>query len=99
MNDWFRHLDGTAGGAIIAFFVGITVSMLKVIRDERRITLPDIAEGLICGFFSSGLVGVMVYLLDVNLMLSAFIGCTVASIGSKIISSEIFSVLKKKAGG
>ena len=42
MHDWFRGVDSTITGG---FMAGLLVSILKVVRDKRKITISDIAEG------------------------------------------------------
>ena len=56
MYDWFRGVDSTITGG---FMAGLLVSILKVVRDKRKITISDIAEGFICAIMTVGAVGVL----------------------------------------
>lgn len=93
MYDWFRNIDSTIAGG---FMAGLVVSMLKVIRDGRRITIPDIAEAVICAIMSVGIVGVLAYACNVNELLSVAIGTFTATIGSKVVTSFALSWLNSK---
>ena len=93
MYDWFKGVDSTIAGG---FMAGLVVSILKVIRDGRRITIPDIAEAFICAIMTVGAVGVLAYWLKVNGLVSVGIGAFIGSIGSKIISEFILSWFNSK---
>ena len=93
MHDWFRGVDSTI---TVGFMAGLLVSILKVVRDKRKITISDIAEGLICAIMTVGAVGVLAYWLKVNGLVSVGIGAFIGSIGSKIISELALSWFNSK---
>ena len=93
MYDWFRGVDSTIAGG---FMAGLVVSILKVIRDGRRITIPDIAEAIICAIMSVGIVGILAYAFNVNELLSVAIGAFTGTLGSKVVTSFALSWLNSK---
>ena len=93
MYDWFKGVDSTIAGG---FMAGLVVSILKVIRDGRRITIPDIAEAFICAIMAVGIVGILAYVFSVNELLSVAVGAFTATLGSKVVTSFALTWLKSQ---
>ena len=93
MYDWFKGVDSTIAGG---FMAGLVVSILKVIRDGRRITIPDIAEAFICAIMAVGIVGILAYVFSVNELLSVAVGAFTATLGSKVVTRLALTWLKSQ---